>query len=75
VIRVVADANVLVSAAPSRSPLAPSALVLDAALDGRLEPLSSPMLLTEITSAVGLRPRAPTQAGGARRPTPVSPPW
>ncbi len=55
-IRVVADANVLVSAALARSPLAPSALVLDAALDGRIELLSSPMLLTEIASVLE-RPR------------------
>jgi putative PIN family toxin of toxin-antitoxin system len=56
VIRIVADANVLVSAALARSPLAPSALVLEAALDGRLELLSSPMLLSEITSVLA-RPR------------------
>lgn len=55
-IRVVADANVLVSAALARSPLAPSALVLDAVLDGRLELLSSPMLLSEIVSVLE-RPR------------------
>jgi hypothetical protein len=34
---VVADANVLISAALARSPNAPSVLILDAALDGRLE--------------------------------------
>lgn len=55
-IRVVADANVLVSAALARSPLAPSALVLEAALDGRVELLSSPMLLAEIASVL-VRPR------------------
>lgn len=55
-IRIVADANVLVSAALARSPLAPSALVLEAALDGRVELLSSPMLLAEITSVL-VRPR------------------
>ncbi|MDX6721064.1 MAG: uncharacterized protein QOJ63_3318 [Solirubrobacteraceae bacterium] len=55
-IRIVADANVLVSAALARSPLAPSALVLDAALDGRVKLLSSPMLLTEIVSVLK-RPR------------------
>lgn len=54
--RVIADANVLVSAALARSPLAPSALVLEAALDGRLELLSSPTLLSEITSVL-IRPR------------------
>lgn len=55
-IRVVVDANVLVSAALARSPLAPSALVLDAALDGRIELLSSPILLAEIASVLE-RPR------------------
>ena len=55
-IRAVADANVLVSAALARSPLAPSALVLEAALDGRVELLSSPMLLAEIASVL-VRPR------------------
>ena len=55
-IRIVADANVLVSAALARSPLAPSALVLEAALDGRVKLLSSPMLLTEIVSVLE-RPR------------------
>jgi putative PIN family toxin of toxin-antitoxin system len=52
VIRVVADANVLISAALARSPAAPSALVLDAALDGRIELVSSPSLLAEITSVL-----------------------
>jgi putative PIN family toxin of toxin-antitoxin system len=56
VIRVLADANVLVSAALARSPLAPSALVLEAALDGRVELLSSPTLLAEIASVLA-RPR------------------
>jgi len=56
VIRIVADANVLVSAALTRSPLAPSALVLEAALDGRVVLLSSPMLLSEIMSVL-VRPR------------------
>jgi putative PIN family toxin of toxin-antitoxin system len=56
VIRAVADANVLVSAALARSPLAPSALVLEAALDGRVELVSSPMLLAEIASVL-VRPR------------------
>ncbi len=55
-IRIVADANVLVSAALTRSPLAPSALVLEAALDGRVVLLSSPMLLSEIMSVL-VRPR------------------
>lgn len=51
-IRVVADANVLISAALARSASAPAALVLDAALDGRIEIVSSPMLLAEITSVL-----------------------
>ena len=51
-IRVVADANVLVSAALARSPAAPSALVLDAALDERIELLASPALLSEIRSVL-----------------------
>jgi putative PIN family toxin of toxin-antitoxin system len=56
VIRIVADANVLVSAALARSPAAPSALVLDAALDGRVELVASPTLLAEIASVL-MRPR------------------
>jgi putative PIN family toxin of toxin-antitoxin system len=56
VIRVLADANVLVSAALSRDPRAPSVLVLDAALDGRIELITSPALLREIASVLA-RPR------------------
>ena len=44
-LRVVADANVLISAALARSPNAPSVLILDAALDGRLDLITSPQLL------------------------------
>jgi putative PIN family toxin of toxin-antitoxin system len=55
-LRAVADANVLVSAALSRSPQAPSVLTLDAALDGRVELITSPLLLREITSVLS-RPR------------------
>lgn len=44
-LRVVADANVLISAALARSPKAPSVLTLDAALDRRLELITSPLLL------------------------------
>ncbi|HWE11940.1 MAG TPA: putative toxin-antitoxin system toxin component, PIN family [Solirubrobacteraceae bacterium] len=55
-LRVVADANVLVSAALARSPQAPSVLTLDAALDGRLELITSPLLLQEIALVLG-RPR------------------
>jgi uncharacterized protein len=54
--RVVADANVLVSAALARSPQAPSVLTLDAALDGRIELVTSPLLLQEIAIVLA-RPR------------------
>jgi putative PIN family toxin of toxin-antitoxin system len=54
--RVVADANVLVSAALARSPQSPSVLTLDAALDGRLELMISPQLLREIAMVLA-RPR------------------
>lgn len=52
----VADASVLISAALARSPQAPSVLVLDAALDGRAELVTSPLLLREIVSVLS-RPR------------------
>lgn len=55
-LRVVADANVLISAALARSPNAPSVLILEAALDGRLDLVTSPQLLGEITSVLK-RPR------------------
>jgi uncharacterized protein len=51
-LRVVADANVLISAVLARSPNAPSVLILEAALDGRLELVTSPQLLGEITSVL-----------------------
>jgi putative PIN family toxin of toxin-antitoxin system len=54
--RVIADANVLVSAALTRSPQAPSALTLDAALTGQIELIISPHLLQEI-AIVLTRPR------------------
>ena len=54
--RVVADANVLVSAALARSPQAPSALTLDAALDERIELIISPQLLQEVAIVLA-RPR------------------
>jgi predicted nucleic acid-binding protein len=57
-LRVVADANVLISAALARSPNAPSVLTLDAALDGRLELITSPLLLREITSVLKRPPPA-----------------
>jgi putative PIN family toxin of toxin-antitoxin system len=55
-LRVVADANVLISAALARSPNAPSVLILEAALDGRLDLVTSPQLLGEVTSVLK-RPR------------------
>ena len=55
-LRVVADANVLVSAALARSPQAPSALTLDAALDSRLELVTAPHLLQEIAAVLGYSP-------------------
>lgn len=55
-LRIVADANVLVSAAIARSPQAPSVLTLDAALDGRIELVTSPLLLREIATVLA-RPR------------------
>jgi uncharacterized protein len=55
-LRVVADANVLVSAALARSPQAPSVLTLDAALDGRIELVISPLLLQEVAMVLA-RPR------------------
>lgn len=55
--RVVADANVLVSAALGRSPHAPSVLVIKAALDGRIELVMSPALLAEVLSRPRIRQR------------------
>ena len=54
--RVVADANILVSAALGRSPRSPSVRIIDAALDGRIELVMSPALLEEIADALS-RPR------------------
>jgi putative PIN family toxin of toxin-antitoxin system len=56
VIRVVADANVLVSAAITRDATSPPAAILDAALDGRIELVTSQGLLLEIGSVLA-RPR------------------
>jgi predicted nucleic acid-binding protein len=47
VIRVVADANVLVSAAITRDTSSPPAAILDAALDGLVELVTSPQLLLD----------------------------
>ncbi|HEU0316477.1 MAG TPA: PIN domain-containing protein [Solirubrobacteraceae bacterium] len=74
-LRVVADANVLISAALARSPEAPSVLTLDAALDGRVELITSPLLLREIASVLA-RPRLqstspPTRPCGSSQ---ISPP-
>lgn len=56
-IRVVADANVLISAALARDPQAPSVLVFDAVLDDRVELVTSPALLAEVASVLGRRSR------------------
>jgi putative PIN family toxin of toxin-antitoxin system len=53
VIRVVLDANVLVSAALARDPAAPSVRALDALLDGRIEVVGCPALLGEVASVLG----------------------
>ena len=54
--RVVADANVFVSAALGRSPAAPSVRIIEAALDGRIELVMSPKLLSEVAEVLS-RPR------------------
>lgn len=54
--RVVADANVFVSAALGRSPESPSVQIINAALDGRLQLVMSPALLAEIVDVLS-RPR------------------
>ncbi len=54
--RIVADANVFVSAALGRSPAAPSARIITAALDGRIELVGSPALLEEVANVLS-RPR------------------
>ncbi len=54
--RLVADANVFVSAALGRSPQAPSVRIINAALDGRVELVMSPALLAEIADVLA-RPR------------------
>ena len=52
-IRVVLDANVLVSAALARDPAAPSVRAFDAALDGRIEAVGCPALLGEVAAVLG----------------------
>lgn len=54
--RVVADANILVSATLGRSPESPSVRIIDATLDGRIELVMSPRLLKEIADVLS-RPR------------------
>lgn len=54
--RVVADANVFVSAALGRSPESPSVRIINAALDGRIELVMSPALLAEVANVLS-RPR------------------
>lgn len=58
--RVVADANILVSAALGRSPESPSVRIIDAALDGRIELVMSPALLEEVADVLS-RPRILTR--------------
>jgi putative PIN family toxin of toxin-antitoxin system len=53
VIRVVLDANVLVSAALARDPTAPSVRAFDAMLDERFEAIASAALLGEVASVLG----------------------
>jgi uncharacterized protein len=53
VIRVVIDANVLVSAALARDPAAPSVRAFDALLDGRIEVVGCPALLGEVAAVLG----------------------
>ncbi len=54
--RVVADANVIVSAALGRSPEAPSVRIIQAVLDGQIDLVLSPTLLGEIADVLS-RPR------------------
>ena len=51
-IRVVLDANVLVSAALARDPAAPSVRAFDALLDERIEVVGCPALLGEVASVL-----------------------
>jgi len=53
VIRVVLDANVLVSAALARDPAAPSVRAFDALLDGRIEAVGCPVLLGDVAAVLG----------------------
>lgn len=51
-IRVILDANVLVSAALGRDPAAPSVCAVEALLDDRLEAIACPALLGELASVL-----------------------
>jgi putative PIN family toxin of toxin-antitoxin system len=53
VIRVVLDANVLVSAALASDPAAPSVRAFDAVLDERIEVVGCPALLGEVAAVLG----------------------
>jgi len=53
VIRVVLDANVLVSAALARDPAAPSVRAFDALVDGRIQAVGCPALLGEVAAVLG----------------------
>jgi uncharacterized protein len=53
VIRVVIDANVVVSAALARDPDAPSVRAFDALLGGRIEVVGCPALLGEVAAVLG----------------------
>jgi len=50
--RIIADANIFVSAALGRSPQSPSVRIIDAALDGRIEVVMSPALLEEVADVL-----------------------
>ncbi|MGH2946509.1 MAG: putative toxin-antitoxin system toxin component, PIN family [Solirubrobacteraceae bacterium] len=52
-IRVVLDANVLVSAALASDPAAPSVRAFDALLDARIEVVGCPALLGEVAAVLG----------------------
>jgi uncharacterized protein len=54
--RVVADANVLVSAALARSPQPPSVRIMEHVLDARVELAVSPALLAELAEVLGRPP-------------------
>lgn len=78
-IRVLADANVLISGALARDLRAPSVLIFEAALDGRVGLVSSPGLLGEV--ADDLRPHVQRLAGvgpildAQRGPAPAGSGW